>query len=309
MILWNHKLSVFAADDFPIVHVNVPSTYDASIDLPSINGFNSFGLGSVSGSGSVITSSISSLYNSSTLSGVGSLAISPAYFSSLVVPDSVLDNFSYDRMLVLINFSASDVSLSGSTYGYGVNSMSFVFYGQESSPVSPSFNSGVVLDVPFYRYGDGIIDPRFSVTYDFTEYVNRTVSDAFQPYTPSFHLKISSMDYYFYSSRSSVSIGDLQDQTDDLTHGFDSSSGDQAADQLGQELDNYLNAEDALYDQMQYDVPEIDLQSDAQGILLASNFLQSLYVSDAFISKVITYVLSFGLILFIVGWLKKRDSG
>lgn len=112
----------------------------------------------------------------------------------------------------------------------------------------------------------------------------------------------------FYSG-SDVTVSDLDNQTSELTQGFDSSQGDQVADQLGQEMDNYLQTEDALYDQMQYDVPEIDLVNDSQGILLASNFLQSLYVSDSFISKCITFVLSFGLILFIVGWLKKRGSG
>lgn len=113
---------------------------------------------------------------------------------------------------------------------------------------------------------------------------------------------------YFADDGSVVTDTDLSQQTDDLTNGFDNSAGSQAADQLGQQVDDYLKQEDSLYDQMQYDVPEIDLLSDARGIVLASGFMQSLYVSNEFISKIVTFSLSFGLILFIVGWLKKRGS-
>lgn len=114
-------------------------------------------------------------------------------------------------------------------------------------------------------------------------------------------------DFTFLSD-SDISVSDLQQQTDQLTNGFDNSQGNAAADQLGNEINNYIEQEDALYDQMQYEVPEVDIASDGQAIMLASNFMQSLYVSDSFVSKCVTFVLTFGLIMYIIGWLKKKSG-
>lgn len=111
---------------------------------------------------------------------------------------------------------------------------------------------------------------------------------------------------FYQADRSS--IGDsLEKQTQDLTNGFDSSTGDQVASDLQTGIDDYITKEDEVFDQMQYDVPEISIADDGSAIMLASNFMQSLYISNSFISKCITFVLTFGLILYIVGWLKKRS--
>lgn len=121
-------------------------------------------------------------------------------------------------------------------------------------------------------------------------------------------------DYFIFSfyrfspdNSDSVTKQDVIDQTQDITHGYDSSGGDQVASDLTSGIDDYIKQEDQLYDQMQYEVPEVSLAFETQGIMLASNFLQSLYISNSFISKCVTFVLTFGLVLYIVGWLKKKS--
>lgn len=199
---------------------------------------------------------------------------------------------------------AQNVSFSAGLSGYGLVDSS-IGYSAIDSANTRSVLGTVVFDVqPGSSFSFNYMNLLVHSFYDCTA-STATVYARFIPYANNNFLT-------FYSSSDTtggVTRQDIIDQTTDLTTGFDSSQGDQSADRLGSEMNGYLQSEDALYDQMQYDVPELTLADDTKGILLASNFLQSLYVSDSFISQVVTYALTFGLILFIIGFLKKRGSG
>lgn len=107
---------------------------------------------------------------------------------------------------------------------------------------------------------------------------------------------------------SAATTGDIRDLGEDLTTGYDPSSGDELSSAANTAVDDYLKEEDSLYDQMTYEVPEVDVGSDTSAIMLSSGFMQSLYSSNSFISRCVTFVLTFGLILYIVGWLKKKSG-
>lgn len=236
----------------------------------------------------------------SSASGISSVEVPVPFASSgIVVPDNA------DMMLIHLEYFVDYVSSGGdgNHSGFRLHG-SFLGYSCESSLVAGRV-AYLNLYVPVSP-GSVFAMNYFYVSANLNMFVGE--NNGFPSYHVSYNVTPiqSSIESYikFYSS-DGVSVGDLNQQTQDLTTGFDNSSGSQAADQLGGQVDDYLKQEDQLYDQMQYDVPEVDLQSDAQGILLASNFLQSLYVSDSFISRVMTFVLTFGLVLYIVGWLKK----
>lgn len=271
---------------------------------------------------SVFAASSSSRYNFTPVGSVDRLTVSPitsgSYrvfthsfslgFTSAPVPGSsgtvVVVPEGYDFAVVYVGARISAAS------NCSVNSIQLTGNGFTSYPSHYEGNGAITGTSDYYLTASSDVAPgQPIVVTSFTVNTEINATNTSSNAIVSCTSLSGYIQFFSLSGSDGVTRQDILDQTNDLTNGFDSSGGDQAADQLGQEVDNYLKTEDALYDQMQYDVPEIDLQADAQGILLASNFLQSLYVSDSFISKVITYVLSFGLILFIVGWLKKRDSG
>lgn len=98
---------------------------------------------------------------------------------------------------------------------------------------------------------------------------------------------------------------DIPQQTEDLTNGYDSSGGQQVADDLQSGVDDYLQKEDDLFAELNFEVPSLSLGDDTSGILLCSSFLQSIYSSDGFVSHIVTFGLASGFLLFIMGWLKK----
>ena len=330
-MLWSHKISVFAGYDLiSRVYFLNETPVTQTISLPPVTVSGSAGLPYVyvSGGSGYINNGIGSI--GSNISTVYYSSASDSYFvdfvydidflslhggSSFVATSSVMPDDA-DCYVVTWGGISPTFSSASSSGSFGssffcvptLTELSVLIQGVEY-PVSPGQgNASALHDKPMYYVNEGILRIKGFYSIRVTGGSGTSGIDS-AVLVPSVTLSSRGLYYLEYFSSGDVTSQDIVDQTHDITEGFDSSSGNQAADQLGQELDNYLQAEDALYDQMQYDVPEIDLQADAQGILLASNFLQSLYVSDSFISKVITYVLSFGLILFIVGWLKKRDSG
>lgn len=315
VILWNHKLSVFAEPSY----VQVPCSFSGS-PVPSVFPLTSassdiylgYNFSSVNGTGTLIPSTI---YHNAQTNTVSYDVTFPANFGVSTSMDFSSVPDTSDAWSLVMYLRCPSTFFSNSNGSATITSATLHWNGYDVPGVRPGdfwiFRSDAMPTVSFLQnlYFLENMTITFHVVQNTVGYSgSNSPTGSFQPsftFTPFYYVGT----FYSLGDGDPVTDVDIKDQTDQIVNGFDSSSGDQAADQLGQELDNYLQAEDALYDQMQYDVPEIDLQSDAQGILLASNFLQSLYVSDSFISKVITYVLSFGLILFIVGWLKKRDSG
>lgn len=308
VVWWNLSSDVHAAGGSPIVYegsaVSGASSDGYFLDVTVYSDVNYQYSYYGGGTAPVLTSIPYYNANTLTFNMTSSFPISTSFFNpnSFVVPDG------YDHISGYVVMHFSDFSELGGVSGYKINSCWLDVYGSSSS-VSYPVSSGDVyffidMDVPegFVFSGN-----RTNLVCDVSEWVTSPLSVTPVRYNPFF--TYSPVRYYFtVTSSDSVTSSDLSDQTDDLTNGFDNSAGSQAADQLGQEVDEYLKQEDALYDQMQYEVPEIDLLSDARGIVLASGFMQSLYVSNEFISKIVTFALSFGLILFIIGWLKKRGS-
>lgn len=329
VVWWNHLDLVYAApvqvgDRVVLCDHVVSNTFDLppiTVLAPSGEPYVlvSGGSGFLSGGSGTINGNVSTAYyNSVTQSYSVPFDIYVSFYyiwgpSNLSFPTMPSEADCYS--LLASNFgggpvmiSASDsFSVTGSTNSVSVtpvlDSYSFSAYG---SDVPCGNYLGISSGYIYNLYGIANNYIRLRGRYDIRLSGTGVVDHTFT-LTPKVTFNVSALYVTFYKS-DSVDSSDLQDQTDDLTNGFDNSSGSQAADQLGQEVDEYLKQEDALYDQMQYEVPEIDLVSDAQGIMLASSFMQSLYVSNEFISKIVTFALSFGLILFIVGWLKKRGS-
>lgn len=314
VILWNHEISVFAEDLYPDISTRytVSSGQSVTIPLVSLQVWSDTEYRySYTSTGSSISTLVAAPYYNNNMVSLNydlSFRLPTAFHSPAVVtvPEG------YNTLDFTLLFKCAPLSVDGYSSGYSITS------GRASLPNGSSVDCVIersggyircqfegIPVVPGYNFGLSNV----FIVLNVVEWASSSTSVTPATYSPSVKISPFSAASRIYRSLDPSLVEALGSQTEDLTTGFDSSSGDQAADQLGQELDNYLQAEDALYDQMQYEVPEVDLLADAQGILLASNFLQSLYVSDAFISKVITYVLSFGLILFIVGWLKKRDSG
>lgn len=115
----------------------------------------------------------------------------------------------------------------------------------------------------------------------------------------------SKLHKYYYVSGDIVSS--INSQTDTVTSGFDSSSGDSAASSANSAVTDFNSAEDGLYDMLDYQSPgDITDNGYSDGIMLAGTFMQSLYSSSSFVAKCITYVLVVGVFLFVVGWVKKR---
>lgn len=228
----------------------------------------------------------------------------------------------YDHMSGYFQFKVSNWNSLGASTGYRVTDFWLDIYGVSSSHSAPDANNNIYFFVEMdVSEGTIISSNRTLLCYSASEWVDSGDSIITKVYNPSF--TITPVAYNFtLTSSGLVTSQDVtnqttqinqqiqqqtQQQTESLQTGFDSSSGDDAADQLAVEVNDYLKTEDALYDQMKYDVPEVDIVSDGQAIMLASNFMQGLYVSDSFISKCVTFVLTFGLIMYIVGYLKKSS--
>lgn len=234
------------------------------------------------------------------------------------------NNSSFSRYFTPPDNCDSYVVTCSGISGTGTKTSSTITGGSSSTysglTVIPTVNvTGLVIDGIEYPYVNNFASPflnvgfrvgsdaliiHFQITYKVYGYTNfNGVVNASN--VPKINVKLYNSKIYWYSGTSSSSSGDISALGDQLTNGYDNTAGNAAADQISLEVYNYLKTEDALYDQMQYEVPEVDIASDGQAIMLASNFLQSLYVSDSFISKCVTFVLTFGLIMYIVGYLKK----
>lgn len=219
------------------------------------------------------------------------------------VPDGV------DHIIFYANIHFSPSSSSGSC-GFSLNPISCS--GPEGTGVTQAINSDgdAIINVSMDVIPGQVLNlENFSILLNVTEYA-QAGSNYDYTYSPSFEFWVKYCSVTCYSGFSAASSSDISKLTQDLTLGYDSSIGDQVSSELDSEMDNYLQVEDSLYDQMHYDVPEFSLMNvdSKSGILLASSFLQSLYVSDSFISNVITFVLTLGLILYIIGWLKKGSG-
>lgn len=200
---------------------------------------------------------------------------------------------------------------SGS-YGYTIGSIMFnyndgqFYYGYQERASDIWAFRGTVDVTP----GTEVTIQRFSMTiYVMFNSSNPQSSDTFSlilnTHIPDAEHNIS---FFTRGDDRSVRASDIKQQTSDLTSGYDSSTGDQLSSAANTAVDDYIKQEDQLYDQMSYEVPDIDVGSDTSAILLSSNFLQSLYSSNSFISRCVTFVLTFGLLLYIVGWLKKKSG-
>lgn len=224
-----------------------------------------------------------------------------------------------------------------SDVAYGVVSLQFMF---QFDSVSPAFGTPYVLSVSSIKLSGPGVTPfqycstvpgrndgyynvnavielppgarffmgNYSLSFDFEAKFNdsnlHNVYYRFFSYSPS---DGSYVAWYSDGSDRSVSQQDLVNLGNQITNGYDSSAGDSLASGLQTGVDDYIKQEDELFGRMQYDVPEVSIGSDTEGLLLSASFMQSLYTSSSFVSKCVTFVLSFGLVLFIVGWLKKRD--
>lgn len=262
-----------------------------------------------------VSAALISTYSFPVNGSTSSYDIAPVYDGSLTVTASFnLYPFTSGSVVVPSNASKCYVScgghytavISSGAGSYTVGSSYLSTYGSSFNAYGSLYKNNYYN---FYSFMDCIPGQTmnalyFNVIFDIG--ISPTVSN---PCDVDFYFTLDSLDLFFYDSEGlPATVQDLDHMTDDLTNGFDNSQGNAAAEQLGSEINNYIQQEDALYDQMQYDVPEVDIASDGQAIMLASNFLQSVYVSDSFISKCVTFVLTFGLIMYIIGWLKKKSG-
>lgn len=127
--------------------------------------------------------------------------------------------------------------------------------------------------------------------------------------TPKVTLNLNRTSILWYEGGALSTSGDLSSQTSEITTGFDSSAGEQVSTDLKTGVDDYLKTEDEVFSDVSYDVPVLSVDDDDKPvIMLTSNFLQSLYISNPFISKCVTFVLTFGLVLYIVGFLRTHKS-
>lgn len=265
-----------------------------------------------------------------------SFAESNGYFNTSVPLGFILDpskvafttpeNCNYIRIFGYISFPVGSYPDTTGRYSFQFDSSSLSWQGLDYL-VGPYTNAAYSFVDVYVPVLPGVTYNLNGVYFNLTGHYTSASQSSINKFTITFQGKYDGgFNIYFYdinvdSGNSVVEAirnqttqinnqisQSTQQQTDQMTNGFDNSSGQSDADRLAGEMDEYLKKEDELYDQLQYEVPVIDLQGDTQGILLGSNFLQSLYVSDPFISKCITFVLSFGLVMYIVGWLKKKDG-
>lgn len=295
----------FAAD--PITYSGVGSSVVVKAPLLNVTVFSekdySYSF-TASGSSGYLTSTPYYTRNTLTFDFNSSCSMPVGFFD----PNGFIIPSGYDHMSGYFVFNVSGYSSSGTT-GHKVTDFWLDIYGVSSSHSAPDASNDIYFFVEMDVSEGAIIGSnRTLFCYSASEWVDSSdgYPQIYMTYNPTFTIKPLKYSFILTSS-GSVTSQDIINQTESLQTGFDASSGDDAADQLAVVVDDYLISEDALYDQMQYDVPEVDIVSDGQAIMLASNFMQSLYVSDSFISKCITFVLTFGLIMYIVGYLKKSS--